>query len=115
MTRPVEDLALGYFEKVRAKDAKALGAMFAEDGALLGLGRKLVGPAQIEAWYAELFKNGSPDPQVHVIAAHGDVCFAEIAGRRQDGGVASVIDRFSFNAEGRIAEMAVYLGPGSQS
>jgi ketosteroid isomerase-like protein len=110
----IEDLALSYFEKVRAKDAEGLGAMFADDGALLGLGRSLVGPAQIAAWYAELFATASPNPQVNALAADGDLCFAEIAGRRPDGSVARVIDLFSFNAEGRIVEMAVYLGPGAR-
>lgn len=108
----IEDLARRYFEHVRAKDAAGVAGMFAADGVFAPPGgERVCGPAAIEAYYRDVFAAAAPNPQVHAIAADGDLCFVEIVALRPDGTRSRAIDLFTVDRAGRIAELAVYFGP----
>lgn len=105
----ISDMARSYFERVRQKDAAALGRMFAEHGMLaLPGGDAVVGPTAIAAYYRKVFAQVAPNPQVQALGVDGRRCLVEIVARRPDGSSNRVVDVFTTNADGEIVELAVF-------
>jgi uncharacterized protein (TIGR02246 family) len=102
-------LARSYFDKVRARDAEAIAAMFAEGGVLvLPYGAQFDGPEAIAAFYRDLFAKAPPTPEVTATLTEGRRCLVQLVARQADGAEAHAADVFTFDADGRIAELVIY-------
>jgi hypothetical protein len=103
----------GYFDSVRAKDAAAVAARFAETGVIhLPDGETLVGRRAIEVFYQKVFSATAPNPKVLAIAVDGQKCLVELLAHRPDGAAAQVADVFTFDADGQVLELCIYMRAG---
>jgi len=102
-------LAETYFACVRARDAKGLGALFAEDGVLtLPDAREFVGPRAVAELYAGMFAGAAPRPQPMTFIEAGLACAVELEARFDDGRVTYAADFFRLGQDGLIRRLDIY-------
>src|SRR5690606_916616 len=84
-TSPLQDkaraAALSYVECINSKNLPTLLALFAEDGALNHPFGVFQGKAKLEEFYGGLVMKADTHLTVGRIAAEGNVCSVEVAGR----------------------------------
>ena len=106
----IDKIALSYFERVRARDAAGLGRLFAEDGTLgMPDGNRIAGRAAIEAFYAGMFKTSPPTPTPKTVTAQGRRAVVELVAVMPDGRANPAADVFTFDDEGLITELSIYV------
>ena len=105
----VERLARSYFDHVRARDIAALGALYAPYGVLVVPdGTRLEGGAAIAEFYRVLFVRSPPTPEVLATITEGRRCLVQLVARQPGGRESFAADVFTFDADGRIAELVIY-------
>lgn len=99
-----------YFNAIRSRDADALGALFTDDAVLISQGGTFTGSAEIASFYRDLaFKVDDLWPEPGELLVAGDRVAVEIR-LTMAGKTNLVSDVFTLRA-GRIARLAIYMGP----
>lgn len=101
-----EELARTYFERMQASDVSVV-ELFAEDAALVGLGRRVEGIAAIRAFYERSIAEAAPQPRVEMLLAEGDRAVAELRIALADGEL-HVVDLFEAR-DGKIGTLTYFL------
>src|ERR1700740_156624 len=98
------ELALLYFETVKARDIGRFIALFTEDASMIYPdGREAKGRAAIRDHQAPVFASGNPPtPEAQSIIAGDKSAAAEVAARMPDGRVFNMANCFYFTADGLI-------------
>ncbi len=100
------DVASAYFDAVRARDAGALRALFANDAELVTATGTFHGAGVIADYYAQLAFTIEPEPTLGPFIADGERVAVEIDLRTTIGPM-QVADVFTIVA-GRITRLAIY-------
>jgi ketosteroid isomerase-like protein len=98
-----------YCAAVNAKDAAALGDLFATDAVALNTVGEFRGRDEILGFYTGLvFANDVTVVPVAVYEA-GDTCVVELEGRTPNGpDVQRMVDIFTVDGDGRVVRLAIY-------
>lgn len=110
MTLTTTDRALSYFDRVRARDAAGLAAMFADEGRLiLPNGTVRTGRAEVRETYDAIFAGTPAIPQVTATITQGNSCSVEIDAHFDSGKMTETVDIFDFDDAGLIARLSIYI------
>ena len=105
----VERLARSYFDHVRGRDIAAIASLYAPTGVLVVPdGTRLEGRPAISEFYRVLFVRAPPTPEVLATITEGRRCLVELVARQPGGRETHAADVFTFDADGRIAELVIY-------
>ena len=107
MTVSAVGVATEYFVRMRAGDPSVVD-LFSDDAELIGLGDRVTGIAAVREFYERTIRDAGPVPEVLVIAAEGDVAFAEILIAVPGIDPIHVVDRFE-TRDGRIRSLTYFL------
>lgn len=112
------DAVHGYVAAFAAGDAAAAAALFADDATLedpVG-SEKLVGHAAIAAFYGRAMAMGATlrlQGEVRLAGNCAAFAFTVFVNAPEQAMEIDVIDVFRFDADGKVAEMRAFWGPGN--
>lgn len=110
------EVAQRYVDIINAGKYGELKTLFADDAVFLTpVGKVLRGAQEIGAFYTSMIGSLQPDIVAVSFISDGPACVMELVARTNNdtdkGYQLSAIDHFTVNAEGKIANMIVYVRP----